>query len=90
MSHEAVQGANGEEEADFLEVLTGFEFENGAPRTVALKAIENCSITGLSLKRTARGEGQVRVTRAILSNQMFNHQVDAPLLPKTFLDSKNF
>ena len=55
-----------------------------------MKAIENNSITGQSLKRTPRDEGAVKVTPAIFSNTMFNEQVDAPLLPKAFLQSKTF
>jgi len=31
---------------NFVEVITGFDFEQGQPRTVVVKAIENNSITG--------------------------------------------
>jgi hypothetical protein len=55
-----------------------------------IKAIENNSITGLSLKRTPRGDGSVRLTSGIFANTMFKEQVDAPLLPKSFLSSGSF
>ena len=32
----------------------------------------------------------MKVTSAILSNTMFNEQVDAPLIPKSFLESRSF
>ena len=92
LGHE--EGSANEEAEDassgFVEVITGFDFQHGMPRTVAMKAIENNSITGQSLKRTPRDEGAIKVTPAIFSNTMFNEQVDAPLLPKAFLQSKSF
>ena len=75
---------------ELVEVLTGYDFEQGVPRTVAVSAIEHNSISGLSLKRSNRGEGCVRVTQTIFANQMFNEQVDAPMLPKSFLQSQSF
>lgn len=66
---------NGElidKEASMIEVLTGFEFESGVPRSVVVKAIENNSISGLSLKRTPRSQGEVRMTSAVFSNNLFN------------------
>ena len=57
---------------------------------MALSAIESCSLSGLSLKRTPRGEGQVRLTQTIFTNPLFNAQVDAPLLPKHFLNGSSF
>jgi len=60
------------------------------PRTVVIKAIENNSITGMSLKRTPRGEGCIKLTAEMFANTMFNEQIDAPLLPKQFLLSKTF
>ena len=44
----------------------------------------------MSLKRNSRGDGSIRLTSAIFANIMFNEQVDAPLLPKTFLSSRSF
>ena len=55
-----------------MEVLSGYEFEQGVQRSIAIPTIENNSITGLSLKRTPRGDGCIRLTKSIFANQMFN------------------
>ena len=61
------------ESTGVIELLTGFEFESGVARSVVVKAIENASLSGLSLKRTPRGQGEIRVTPAIFSNSLFNN-----------------
>ena len=56
----SADGESGDENGNgngMIEVLTGYDCEHGMSRTVTIKAIENCSIAGLSLKRTHRGDG---------------------------------
>ena len=89
LGHEetSVDGEAGDQESDFVEVITGYDFEHGQPRTIVVKAIENNSITGMSLRRGPRGDGEIRLTSSIFANAMFNELIDAPLLPKAFLES---
>ena len=44
----------------------------------------------MSLKRTPRGEGSIKLTAEMFANTMFNEQIDTPLVPKQFLLSKTF
>ena len=61
--------SNGEnEENNFIEIITGFDYEHGLPRTIVVKAIENNSITGSSLKRTNRGDGSIKLSSAIFAD----------------------
>ena len=87
LSSEEVTGDG--EEARLIEILTGFDYDQGFPRQVNLQAIEH-SLTVHSLERTPRSQGQIKLTPNIFANNQFNEQIDAPLLPRSFLQSKAF
>ena len=87
LSSEELSGE--EEEVRLIEVLTGYDYDQGFPRQVNLQAIEH-SLTVHSLERTPRSQGQIKLTPNIFANNQFNEQVDAPLLPRSFLQSKAF